>query len=246
VWALRQIKNLNPSEGAPSVVITEKEHALVQALQQELPLASHLLCRFHVLANVTAHALMDAPSVPQYESRLAKLYEEFKNVPDTLQFIMQAIERFAPKLVRAYTIGAITMGGRTASRAEGMHNTFKLHARTLFGRLKVLAMRLDRFFASCINDIKHRISAAVSSRSSVGESHPQLSIYRAQGDYLLSTFALGVLESEVTASNGIDANAICDCHRAKSLGLPCWHMIARDNNTVMEKKENRTDIYSLL
>lgn len=51
-WILSQLKKLVFCDKMPTIVSTDRDLALMTAVNQELPNSSHFLCRWHILKNV--------------------------------------------------------------------------------------------------------------------------------------------------------------------------------------------------
>jgi hypothetical protein len=56
-WSINQLKNLVFKEKSPKVIITDCELALINAIESELPTATHFLCIWHIQKNIKSKVL---------------------------------------------------------------------------------------------------------------------------------------------------------------------------------------------
>ena len=53
MWALEQFRQLIDAD--PKVLVTDKEQALINAIEMIFPSSAHLLCRWHIYKNIQNH-----------------------------------------------------------------------------------------------------------------------------------------------------------------------------------------------
>ncbi|KAG5562042.1 hypothetical protein RHGRI_004924 [Rhododendron griersonianum] len=103
-WVLEKLKGMMDPNALPSVIVTDRELALMNAITNVFPHATHLLCRWHIGKNVLAKCrkmfddkmweeficswglVVLSASVAQYEERLCVLKRDFEMVPAALQY----------------------------------------------------------------------------------------------------------------------------------------------------------------
>lgn len=54
IWALEQL-SLSLDSNHPSVLVTDKEQALINAIEEVFPQSSHILCSWHIFKNIQTH-----------------------------------------------------------------------------------------------------------------------------------------------------------------------------------------------
>ncbi|KAI8535960.1 hypothetical protein RHMOL_Rhmol10G0217000 [Rhododendron molle] len=104
-WVLEKLKGMMDPNALPSVIVTDRELALMNAITNVFPHATNLLCRWHIGKNVLAKCrkmfddkmweeficswglVVLSASVAQYEERLCVLKRDFQMVPAALEYV---------------------------------------------------------------------------------------------------------------------------------------------------------------
>ncbi|KAI8559279.1 hypothetical protein RHMOL_Rhmol04G0159700 [Rhododendron molle] len=104
-WVLEKLKGMMDPNALPSVIVTDRELALMNAITNVFPHATNLLYRWHIGKNVLAKCgkifddkmweeficswglVVLSASVAQYEERLSVLKRDFQMVPATLEYV---------------------------------------------------------------------------------------------------------------------------------------------------------------
>ncbi|KAG5535845.1 hypothetical protein RHGRI_023570 [Rhododendron griersonianum] len=104
-WVLEKLKGMMDPNALPSVIITDRELALMNAITNVFPHATNLLCRWHIGKNVLAKCrkmfddkmweeficswglVVLSASVAQYEECLCVLKHDFEMVPAALEYV---------------------------------------------------------------------------------------------------------------------------------------------------------------
>ncbi|KAG5544166.1 hypothetical protein RHGRI_016796 [Rhododendron griersonianum] len=102
---LEKLKGMMDPNALPSVIVTDRELALINAITNVYPHATNLLCRWHISKNVLAKCkkmfddkmweeficswglVVLSASVAQYEERLCVLKCDFEMVPVALEYV---------------------------------------------------------------------------------------------------------------------------------------------------------------
>ncbi|KAG5544411.1 hypothetical protein RHGRI_016986 [Rhododendron griersonianum] len=104
-WVLEKLKGMMDPNALPSVIVIDRELALMNAITNVFPHATNLLCRWHIGKNVLAKCrkmfddkmweeficswglVVLSASVAQYEERLCVLKRNFEMVPAALEYV---------------------------------------------------------------------------------------------------------------------------------------------------------------
>ncbi|XP_028106832.1 uncharacterized protein LOC114305895 [Camellia sinensis] len=78
-WVLATLRDVMDGFVVPTVIVTDRELALMNAILKIFPSARHLLCRWHI---------MYSSSEIQYDERLKSLLKEFSSYPDAVKYVM--------------------------------------------------------------------------------------------------------------------------------------------------------------
>ena len=54
-WALDRLRGLMDNDFLPRVIVTDRELALMNAIEKKFPRANHFLCRWHISRNIMAN-----------------------------------------------------------------------------------------------------------------------------------------------------------------------------------------------
>ena len=143
VWALENLKRIMDPDEMPRVIVTDRDKGLMNAIQKVFPMATHLLCRWHIGKNVTAnckkhfddkawplfmHAwtcLMFSSDVPTYERQLAAMKRDFSFLyPKPIKYIESNwLEPYKERFVSAWTDSVMHFGNQTSNRYIVSHYT---------------------------------------------------------------------------------------------------------------------------
>ncbi|XP_028078008.1 uncharacterized protein LOC114279918 [Camellia sinensis] len=198
----------------PSVIVTDRELALMNAIVTVFPATTNLLCRWHIGKNVLAkckkmfetkdkwemfimswNMLVMSSSEEVYMQRLFLLYSEFSTYQDALHYVTSSwLDPYKSKFVAAWTDTFMHFGNSTTNSKIVVQHDFKpTRFKELHGNVSITALEII------------------------------------------------LAKSKRVSSVGIDITA-CGCVVRRTHGLPCAHEIAnymRENRPI-----TLTSIYS--
>ena len=149
IWCLKTLFTwLNPSndQAFNLVLCTDRDLALMNAINTVCPTLSHLLCIWHINKNVSAYAkqyftgqkqeaydifeqswksVINAPNFDEYKAKLAIF--ELSAPPPLVRYVKDTWLPYKHKFVKAYTGHIMHLGNAATSRAEGAHAFLKKH-----------------------------------------------------------------------------------------------------------------------
>ncbi|GAB2265435.1 hypothetical protein Dimus_037820 [Dionaea muscipula] len=79
IWAQQKVKTLFGEEISPGVIVTDREKALMNAVDEVVPTSAHMLCRRHIAKDVEKH-LVDLTKTKKYSPSFCS---QWKKVVDT-------------------------------------------------------------------------------------------------------------------------------------------------------------------
>ncbi|XP_071699208.1 protein FAR1-RELATED SEQUENCE 5-like [Rutidosis leptorrhynchoides] len=146
IWALNAFKKILGSENQPSVIMTDRELALMNAISKVFPAATNLLCVWHIEKNVLANCKKHFKREAEFDIFMSswknviysiteaiflnnwwefKLSYEVKK--EAIDYITNIWLPWKEKFVSAWTEKYLHFGNRTSSRAEGAHAKLKMY-----------------------------------------------------------------------------------------------------------------------
>ena len=146
-WMLRQLKDLYIflDIPLPTVIITDREKALIASLWIVFPGINNLLCIWHIQKNVFKHCkpqfvteedwtsfqqafnnIIYSTTRQEYEEAWNSMQNTYNLThPETVQYIMDEWLYYKKKFVKFWTNQITHFGNNTTSRSEGGHRTLK-------------------------------------------------------------------------------------------------------------------------
>lgn len=136
VWAIEQLEKLfYMVKREPTCLVTDREKALMNAIDMIFPMAKCLLCRRHVRKNVEDYAkkqmdvfrgtsfanqcmkLFKEESELQYESHLRSLEYLWREHPKVIQYLKRSwLIPYRERIVSAWTNTVFSLGTSTTNR----------------------------------------------------------------------------------------------------------------------------------
>ncbi|XP_028088466.1 uncharacterized protein LOC114289028 [Camellia sinensis] len=122
-WVLATLCDVMDGFVVPTIIVTDRELALMNAIHKIFPSGRHLLCRWHISKNVLTkckkmfetqqkwekfnhewNSVVYSSSEIQYEERLKSLLKEFSSYPDAVKYVMDTwLVPYKEKFVAAWT-----------------------------------------------------------------------------------------------------------------------------------------------
>ena len=140
-WALESFKICFNLINVP-VFVTDQENALINAIYNNYPTASHLLCIWHINKNIIKNCkknfedtekfeefmkdwniLLSCTEEHQFETSLLEFKISYKGFPKAIEYIMKNLYPVRQKIVRCWTNSVRHLGTLSTSRVEGQHHS---------------------------------------------------------------------------------------------------------------------------
>ncbi|XP_028068917.1 uncharacterized protein LOC114271500 [Camellia sinensis] len=209
-WALQTLHDLMDDNDLPEVIVTDRELALMNAIENTFPNAGHLLCRWHINKNVLAKCkkmfgtkkkwdkfntawnyLVLSSIEEKYNDHLAILHEDFNNYSEAI------------KVESAHA--------RLNSQLGSSQTTFEISFQKIHCLLKLQHIQVKASFEKSLTTVQHQFK------------HSQFR--ELWGNVFICALEYVLAESKRENSVGIDV-AACGCVLRCTHDLPCAHEIA--------------------
>ncbi|KAL8534876.1 hypothetical protein ACS0TY_010779 [Phlomoides rotata] len=150
-WILSTLRSLVVDLCLPNLIITDRELALMRAVESIFPTTSHILCRWHIHRNIIATCKKYFPTKEHWnnfysswcdinkadeESRfnelLRRFVEDYSNkYPNAVKYdVKNWIDPYKEKFVSCWTNNILHYGNTTTNRVEGHHSALKRQLKT--------------------------------------------------------------------------------------------------------------------
>ncbi|KAL7182043.1 hypothetical protein ACSBR1_040876 [Camellia fascicularis] len=171
IWALGTLHSVMDENILPSVIVTDRELALMNAICTVFPTTTNLLYRWHIGKNVLANCkkmfetkdngkmfimswnmLVISSSEEVYMQRLSLLYSEFSTYQDTLHYVTSSwLDAYKSKFVAAWTDTFMHFGN---SRVESSHAKLKRYLGSSQGNFESNWTRIHNLLGLQHSEIK--------------------------------------------------------------------------------------------
>ncbi|XP_028122576.1 uncharacterized protein LOC114319718 [Camellia sinensis] len=224
-WALGLLRSVMDENTLPSVIVTDRELTLMNAICTVFPATTNLLCRWHIGKNVLANCkkmfktkdkwemfimswnmLVMSSSEEVYMQRLSLLYSEFSTYQDALHYV-------------------------TSSWVESSHAKLKRYLGSSQGNFESNWTRIHNLLELQHSEIK---SSFEKSKLIVQHDFKLAQFKELRGNVSITALEIILAESKRASSVGIDITA-CGCVVRHTHGFPCAHEIAnymRENRPI--------------
>ncbi|XP_028060852.1 uncharacterized protein LOC114264436 [Camellia sinensis] len=241
-WVLVTLRDVMDGFVVPTVIVTDRELALMNAIHKIFPSARHLLCRWHISKNVLTkckkmfetqqkwekfnhewNSVVYSSFEIQYDERLKSLLKEFSSYPDAVKYVMDTwLVPYKDKFVAAWTDTCMHCGNVTTNRAESAHAKLKRQLGSCQVSFQASFEKIHSLLELQHTDIK----ASFEKSLTVVQHQFKPSQFRElRGNVSISALEYLLVESKRANSIGIDVEA-CGCVLRHTHGLPCAHEIA--------------------
>ncbi|PNX67952.1 protein FAR1-related sequence 6-like, partial [Trifolium pratense] len=153
-WALEQCVSLLRNEDVrPKVIVTDRDLALMNAVAEVFPTSAAMVCRFHVVKNVSSKMkeivkikngenekqtdvwdritnafknVLESPTETEYAGNVMEFRELCARWPNFLRYVEETVlDTDKERVVNAWVDQHMHMGNHTTNRAESSHGVLK-------------------------------------------------------------------------------------------------------------------------
>jgi hypothetical protein len=254
-WAMAAFRELMIKHGIrePTTIVTDRELALMNTLEDLFPESPHILCIWHVNMNILANCRKHFPKDTQVENKVipnpkwelflkdwnslissttemeytTHLAEFRKHQKDAVAYAENTwIQPWKEKLVRFWVDMNLHFGVRFTSPIEGCHATLKAYLKVSTGDLKGVYDRLIHFWPNQHREI-HNTTAQEQNKIkhslNKGYFHMVQSLVHDRALSLILVECAKLHKAKEQHGNNLPP---CNCSIKASMGLPCFHVIS--------------------
>jgi len=247
-WGLRQVAKLFEGMDMPQVIATDRELALIRAIESNFPQTRHLLCLWHIEKNVLAKckgyfnsngefetflkmwtAVVRSRNVEEFEKALQNIKDSIGDQHQALCYIQDTWLPYRERFVHAWTDRYLHFGATVTSRVEGAHAVIKRYLHVSTGDLRAVKIAISLAIENQVKELR----AAISSEK-IRVPHKIRIPFFDQVITQVSTFALNkIFQQYQLASAATDKTPLKECTQSftSTFGLPCAHTILRRRQT---------------
>ncbi|KAH6789587.1 hypothetical protein C2S51_004593 [Perilla frutescens var. frutescens] len=239
-WALTVLKGLMDQRNLLNVIITDREIALINAIQTTFPNSHHFLCRWHINKNIAANCkkfrtkdkwdsflsawnmIVLADTEDRYTELLSRFQADYSAHLDVVKYVMSHwIKPYKERFINCWTNNVMHFDNTTTCRAEGAHAKLKKFLGTNTGNLETCWEKMHDLLETSFNAIKASFEKSVNVVQHIYKS-PVFQFLRG----VVSIVALDKVLEEMKSVGeyGVDP-LLCGCVMRTKCGLPCAHEI---------------------
>ena len=161
-WALHTFRRLLNANPLPEVMVTGREMALINSIEQTFPAVKHILCKWHLEKDILAkcrsnfadddqwklfiqqwNALVFSGDEAEFSEQWRTIGTAFATVPGMLNYIDTTWMPFKERFAMPWTKDHFNMGHTVTSRIESAHALLKTHLKST-SNLSQLREEFDR------------------------------------------------------------------------------------------------------
>ncbi|KAM5575510.1 protein FAR1-RELATED SEQUENCE 5-like [Rosa sericea] len=215
VWALTMFSRILGVEVYPLVIITDRELALMNAINIVFPRTANILCVWHIEKNVVTNC---KPHFTEEDDWVAFMstWTALINSHDESSF-NEAWTNFEAEYNKNVVMH---FGNRATSRGEGAHSNLKRYLQVSSGGLGEVKERICLAIENQFHEIKARLSS-----EKIRHPHKVGIPFFKELITHISIFALDELHKQYELAKSNNLSSQCKGHFCRTMGLPCAHMI---------------------
>ncbi|XP_077223979.1 protein FAR1-RELATED SEQUENCE 5-like [Tasmannia lanceolata] len=235
VWALETFGKFLGVDGHPLVIVSDRELALMNAIQVVFPRTTHLLCVWHIEKNVLSKCksqfeekeewdmflstwtyLIKSPDESTFDTAWKLLEIQYKEKVFILNYLRNTWLPFKEKFVYAWTVKYMHFGNHVTSRAEGAHAMLKKYLQVSIGDFREVKGKICLAIENQFQEIKARLCSE--------KVHIQYKFHIPLFKELVthvSIHALGEIFKQYELATSATQVVTCRGHFSNTMGLPC-------------------------
>jgi hypothetical protein len=241
IWALKSFFSfLDPLPFNP-VLCTDRDLALLGAINAVCPNHPHLLCIWHINKNVTSNTkrhfttnseyqeflqswnrLIYSTSEEDYNTRLSEFEKRFQDSP-SLRYVKETWLIYKEKFIVAWTQQCLHLGNSATSRVEGSHAFLKKYIGASTGDMLIVFERISQALQAQHTTLGHDFARDQIERPIASLQPVYTNIVNRTSRYSLRLISEQV--SKARRATEIAPLPPCTNTFTRTMGLPCAHRI---------------------
>ncbi|XP_077221058.1 PKS-NRPS hybrid synthetase cheA-like [Tasmannia lanceolata] len=237
VWALKMFHDMLDNVSKPTVIVTDRELALMRAIQVVFPRAMNLLCVWHIEKNILSKCkrhfqdgdiwdiffsswstLIESPTEMAYHKAWKDFQDEFKDKVIALNYISSTWLLFKECFIKAWTEKYLHFSNRATSRVEGAHSMLKIYLQLSTGDFYLVKTKICLAIENQFEEIKTKLSA-----EKIKVPSDLRILFFDELINHVSIFALRELFKQYKLATSNPNLPTCKNHFTATMGLPCTH-----------------------
>ncbi|XP_058180055.1 uncharacterized protein LOC131298592 [Rhododendron vialii] len=243
-WALDNLKNWMLQKGAsmPLVFVSDRDLALMNAIEACFPTARHILCIWHinqcVMKNCSRvlgpewkrfikswHSLINSSTPSSFEHKWQAMCDDFRQFPYVITYLWQTwLRPYKERFVSAWTDTCMHLGSNSSQRAESAHARLKLYLGDTMSSLQTSFDKIEKMLKNQFGEIKKLFEKSLNI-----PRHKQLrdDIFD-QVRCRISLEAMEFIHDQLETTLEVSPHIVgyCNCTIKITHGLPCMHDLA--------------------
>ncbi|KAH9753465.1 protein FAR1-RELATED SEQUENCE [Citrus sinensis] len=241
-WALDRLRGLMDNDFLPRVIVTDRELALMNAIEKIFPRANHFLCRWHISRNIMANCkklfaandkwekfimswnlLVLSSNEIEFIDHFKTMQRDFASFPAVMEYVTNAwLNNYKERFVSAWTDKIMHFGNLTTNRVESSHSRLKKYLSTSQGNFETSWAKIHNLLELQHTDIKASFEKSL---TVVQHQFKPTEFKHIRGFISITALNITLSELKRAISIGVDRSA-CGCVIRQTHGLPCAHEIA--------------------
>ncbi|XP_078176422.1 uncharacterized protein LOC144569822 [Carex rostrata] len=214
IWALNMFKKVLPKDTQPSVIMSDRQQAFINAVNVVFPATTHLLCVWHIEKNLMTNC--------------RKYFDNKEEYDIFLSIWNKGLLPLKEKFIGAWTDKCLHLGNCASSRAEGAHAKLKTYLQVSTGDFQQVKDKLCLAIKHEFNDINVKLSS-----EKIRVLHNcDIQLFKKLISNV-SIFVLQELYKQYEKTKNIAINPVCTENFEATMGLPCAHNMMNFINSML-------------
>ncbi|KAJ4715747.1 Calmodulin-binding transcription activator 2 [Melia azedarach] len=243
MWALEKLRSIMDDNALPTIILSDKELALMNAIQRVFPTTKHLLGRWHISRNVSINCkklfaineiwkrfimswnlVVLSSNEDEFGNRLNTLKQEFSGHPQAVEYVTNTwLNNYKERFVSVWTDKIMHFGNLTKHRIGSSHSMVKKQLHHNQGNFETSWEKIHSLLELQHTDIRASFEKSL---TVVQDQFKHAEFKELRG--FVSVNALHIILSESKRANSIGVDlSTCECIIRRTHGLPCAHEIAK-------------------
>ena len=247
IWALERFRRILSNEYQLSVIIFDRELALINAIEVVFPSTRHLLCIWHIEKNILSKCkqyfgekeewdeflsswtnLIKSPDQFAFEEALKSFEVNYSEKYLVLDYLRNTWLPLKEKFVYAWAEKYLHFGNHVSSRVEAAHAMLKKHLRVSTTDFLQVKDKIRLAIENQFQEIKARLA---SERIRIPHKF-HIPLFEKLLSHV-SVFALEEIYKQYKLACDGEFGQ-CRGHFQSSMGLPCAHKIREKKDGILE------------
>lgn len=248
-WALTHVARLFDGIPKPGVIVTDRELALMNALETTFPDSANLLCLWHISKNILKNCksqfsketenenndewqlflekwndIVQSVTENEFNEKWQTFYSTYANKSRIITYFENTWMPWKEKFVKAWTNEFLHLGTTVTSRVEGAHSTLKANLQVSTGDLYRIHMIISLMVTNHKKEINNMIASNRIHFPIFTHNNPLYANIKGK----VSIFALKKIDEQYKkAIHATVQKPLPPCTKSfsKIMGLPCAHYI---------------------